>query len=191
MAATDLLLNNARVRCPGALDDALKQELLNVIDEFCRGTHAWRDAVTVDIAAGQDLYTPAFTADPLIIYGIGHPTLDVTGAVYDDGTIVLPNVPTAIDAINPLAVDAAWAPFLDMESDADDWLPAGLWTRYHDCLLDGLCSRMMLQPAKPYTSATLAIHHGRRFRAGMSAARYKARAGVLPNAVLWRFPRFA
>jgi hypothetical protein len=67
--------------------------------------------------------------------------------------------------------------------------PAWVLKVYREHIMDGVLGRMMSQKQKPYTDATLAMYHLKRFRAGIAIARTAAMRQNTFGAQNWRFPR--
>jgi hypothetical protein len=184
------LRDTLRIRLPGALDGGITLELFNVIDEWCRRTNAYRVFVETTLVAGQKTYVIAPAGlEPLIVYQTAHQTLDVDGAAYDDGQIVLPTAPEADDVLSPLVTEISVAPLYG-DGDPADWLPVYLYQRFHQALIDGVLSRMHSQAAKPYSDVRRAEYHGRRLRNHMrtAIARVVGDSEVSPQR--WAFPRY-
>lgn len=194
---TDRLMENLRVRLPGSKDGVILLELFNVVDEACRISGLWQEAIPVTLVSGQDLYTITPMGTQIVeVMSVAHPTLDTNDITYDNGQIVLGTPPTAADvAASPLYVTASLAPspFGNGDSpfaDLTQWLPADLWPTHHELLLDGVLGRMMSQIGKPYSNPTFAQFHSRRFRNAMAQARSGVAAGGAAYAPTWSFPRF-
>lgn len=184
------LLDTLRIRLPGALDGAIRLELYNAAEELCRASNAYRETLVVALTPGQESYA---IAPPervvLILYEIEHPTLDLSGCRFADGTLTLKTAPGAEDAATPLAVVVSLVPLFGA-GDPQDWLPPRFYDRFHQALTDGALARMHAQPAKPYSDARRAVYHGQRFR---NAIRIAAAGAAAPHALspqTWRFPRF-
>lgn len=191
MTALSRLLDNARIRLPGALDGLIQLELFNVIDEFCRTTNGYREILETDLVVGQSIYAiEPEDREILLVYQTAHPTLGVTGAIFDDGSIALPEAPVAADLDYPLMTEVSLTPRHGASQDASLWLPAELYERWFNYLLDGVLWRMMSQIAKPYSSERMALYHSRRFRNGMAIARTRVVGDSEPNSVAWSFPAF-
>ncbi len=185
------LLDNLRIRLPGALDGLIKLELFNVIDEFCRTTDANRREIETTLTAGVNVYDirPA-DAEIVMALQVAHKTLSVRSAVYDAGFMTLTTTPTAEDATEPLVTQVSVAPLYGI-GNPELWLSDELYQKWFNWLLDGVLWRMMSQAAKPYSSERMALYHSRRFRNGMAIARTQAGVENTPNASAWAFPAFA
>jgi hypothetical protein len=192
MALTDRLINAARVQLPGATDPAIAAELYTVIDEACRDGFIWRETINTPFVAGQATYAIApADAEIVQILAVYHPTLDMNGVTVEFGMVTLPFEVTAAHAADqPFAVVAVLTPSLGA-TDVESFLPQDMWSTHHRLLLSGLISRMMLQPAKPFSNPTYAVGHRRMFLQLLAEARRNAKTDRTPGAQLWRFPRFA
>src|SRR5215218_4367129 len=103
MALSDRLMNDLQVKLPGATANAIQREIWNMLDDFCREGLAWRESIDVALTAGVSEYaiTPAGT-DIVRVYNVDHASLDLTGTLYEFGTLVLSTTPSATDALSPL-----------------------------------------------------------------------------------------
>lgn len=193
MSTLDRLLDTLRVTLPGALDSAIKEELWNCTDEFCRHTDAYRVKQDIALAPGQTVYPVAVPgAVVLRVYNVTHPAIAMREVRYDRdlGEVILSAIPEAEQAATPLTLTLSLAPTPD-EPDYTQWLPEGLWARYYPVFLDGTMGRMHGQAAKPYSAQQKAAYHLSRFRRKMAEARHDASVNGAPSGQTWRFPRFA
>jgi hypothetical protein len=71
------------------------------------------------------------------------------------------------------------------EWSVEDWM----WDMFFDAWLNGMQSRLYGMPAKPWTNATLATYHGKRFRNKLAYHKQEAMRGFTYNTPTWRFPR--
>jgi hypothetical protein len=183
------LMDTLRVHLPNAKDGTIELELFNTIDEWCRETLTYNETLEITLTAGVVNYDLTVAGKTLVaITSWEHASLDVTDGVVDEDTdvIALGVAPTAADvAAGPLFVEVIYVPTNDVAPAS--LLPEKLWTRHYQALIDGVLSRMMAQPAKPYTNERLAAYHARRFRKHIG----QARADVLESFVgdqPWSFP---
>lgn len=183
------IMDNARVQLPGALDNALKLELFNVVDEFLQHSNVWQEEVDFDTIAGQTTYEidPASNALALRLIKLEDENdVPVYGTMYEPGLIELCGKPSQVFTLTvtySLTVRT---------KDSDDYptgLPKWIWRRFNGGILDGLLGRMMSQPAKPYSNERLAIYHMRRFRGAMARARIEATRKNLQSGQAWAFPQ--
>jgi hypothetical protein len=185
------LIDNLRIRLPGALDGLIRLELFNVIDEFCRTTDANRREIQTTLTAGVNQYDiRPDDAEIVMALQVAHKTLSARGIVYDAGFIVVTDTPSAADVTEPLVTQVSVTPLYG-NGDPELWLSEELYQKWFSWLLEGVLWRMMSQVAKPYSSERMALYHSRRFRNGMAIVRTQAGVENTPNASAWAFPAFA
>jgi hypothetical protein len=190
MALTDRLFDNLRVALPGATDNAMKMELYNVLDDFCRDAFVWRETIEIPLVEGVDTYlvTPEGT-EIVRVYNIDHATFDVSNATYEFGQVLFDTLPTAADIETPAYLTAALTPALTQGADPENMLPADMWTVWHRPILAGTKARMMGQTAKPYSNPQMAILWHTEYVQQKAVAKRYTETGGQPGAQLWGFPR--
>jgi hypothetical protein len=190
MALTDRLFDNLRVALPGVTDNALKLELYNVLDDFCRDASVWRETIEVPLIEGMDTYlvTPAGT-EITRVYNIDHATLDVANATYEFGQLLFDQAPTLADTEAPAYLTVALTPALTQGADPENMLPEDMWSLWHRAILSGTMARMMGQPAKPYSNPQQAVLRHTEYVQQKAVAKRYTETGGQPGAQLWRFPR--
>jgi hypothetical protein len=183
------ILTTVRVRIPGVSDDAMKLELINVLDEFLQDSNVWRHEKPIPVTPEKLTYS--------IVPPLGHPIrlLNVTSegrhvvaTMEEPGVLVLTQPveePTELLCEVALTVELPPVGSCDTYPDCDNWVIE----KYKGVLVDGLLARMMSQLAKPYTSERHAIYHFRRFRNGIAKARVEASHKNLFGAQTWRYPQ--
>jgi hypothetical protein len=195
-AQLDRFMNDVRMRLPGALDDAIKWELFSTLDEFCKETNAWREKIILPVTSDvleYEIEPEENRARIVRLLGVSvgtgleeraigyatlpEPELLVFNSQPDNADY---NVVVALTVIDP--VDAN-----DSLPDFPDWF----FIHYKQEITDGVLSKMMSQPAKPYFSREGFLYHGRRFRNGLSRARTSADYQNVYGAQRWTFPYFA
>ncbi len=191
MALSDRLLNEVQFKCPGSTVNAIRLEIWNMLDDFCREGLAWRETIQVPVVAGQLTYsiTPAGT-EIVRAYSIDHDSMDLSAALYEFGTLTLHNVPTASDALSPMYVVVALAPAMTQGSDIENLVPTDMWSKFHRTFVKGTLGLMMAQAAKPYSNPQLAAFYWRGYLSDRDVARRGADTNEVPGAQLWSFPRF-
>jgi hypothetical protein len=204
MAAADIerFMKNARVRLPGATDDALQLELFNTMDEFFKGSNVWREDIAVAIGASQPAGTiyyvvpegPALVDRLMWTYQAptdpnqlrGPQVLDVAMSI--PGELTLGTQPsqdlTYVVTVSLTVQDP-------IHRDGYVSFPAWVLARYRNAILDGLLGKMFSQPAKPWTNNQLAVLHLRKFASAIATARNEANKNNVYKAQSWRFPSFA
>lgn len=192
------LFRVASMRLPGALQDAMKYELFEVLNEFFSHSNAWRERIEFRTIADVDTYDILPFSGRIVsliqvwdVSSVKEGSSDSNGFMVaatmpGDGVVKLhhaPTMPGRFEAEVSLTVKDP------VTREGYPEAPPNLLERYHEALLDGLLSRMMSQPSKPYTNNQLATYHMRRFRGGMSRAKVDVMHGGLANAQRWRFPQ--
>lgn len=71
----DRLMDACRIRLPATTDRALRSEMFNVLDEFCRTTDIWRDTLEVQLTEGAAQYP--------LVGPSGTQTVRVLGALHN------------------------------------------------------------------------------------------------------------
>jgi len=184
------LINTARTRLPGVLDDSMVYELFTVMDQFLRDTNAWQERVPVFVRANVNEYeveTEDATGEIVRLLGVTHNDRPVRASMPTPGLLrfaTMPNTDGQYFATMALTVTDP----VREETGLPDY-PDWLFTHSYNAMLDGLLAHMMSQPAKPYSNTTMALHHGRRFRSAISAARVSASRHHLYGGQSWMFPR--
>lgn len=187
----DRIVQNAKMRLPGAVDDALKLELFNMLDNFFTTSSIWREAIDVTITPGTLTYdiepesSNAARIIRLLSFQTTNTQTDIPVTMSTPGEIVLNrDTTTTLACVATVALsvgdtlDNAGYPF------APDWIT----DKYFNGLIDGLVGRMMIHPAKPYSNEKLSIFHLRSFNGTVSQARVDANHANLHRAQNWRFP---
>lgn len=186
------MMANARSRVPGALDDVMKHELFSALDEFFQKSEIWREEVEVPIVADEDEYEvepDATSASITRLYSlVDENDTSVPATMSEIGLLVLNTVPVAAATLTAKLILKPSEPLLVTGyPNCPEWILERYWLP----IVDGLLSRMMSMPMKPYTNAVLAAYHGRLFRNGIAQANADVRTGNLYNGQAWTFPRFA
>ena len=191
------LLDQARIRLPGAVDAAIVMELFTVMKEFFNGSNAWQEAIEFPVyATSASAYADpdAFTYDLTPTQGA---IMRLLGAHNGDGVPVRATMPVpgcVVLAQSP-NVDATYTALVALTvtdpttRDGIPQFPDWVLNKHYTELLDGLLGRMMSQLAKPYSSPNIAAVHLRKFKQGISAAKVEAMRKNVYAAPSWRFPR--
>jgi hypothetical protein len=183
------LMNNARVHLPGAIDANLQLELFNVLNDFLQNSNVWQTTIPVPVVVGTSTYTLAPVTSASISRLVAFKnsaTLDVPATMAVPGTLVLNTIPSQSDASVATVALTVDDP---LDTDGNPIFPAWILNKYNTGILDGLIARMMMQPAKPYTNAQLAIFRMKKFIAAVSQAKFEALHANLNNGQTWRFPQ--
>lgn len=77
-----------------------------------------------------------------------------------------------------------------LECECEDWgIEDWMFDRYYDDWLNGTLGYMFGSHAKPYSNATLAVQHLKKFNSYVAFARQEALRGFIFDQPRWRFPR--
>lgn len=185
------LMENVRIHLPGALDDAIRLELFNTADEFFKYTRSWQEDIVFETGAGETSYEIDPDEDGTIISLLAIENASETpvrGTMAVPGIVILDTEPSQVEELTATVALTVVDP---VRTDDYPRLPDWFLTKYYDAVLDGLLSRMMLQPAKPYTNERLALLRGRTWRAKLASAKAEALHKNRQGGQTWRFPSYA
>jgi hypothetical protein len=201
MATDDLnrLMDNARIRLPGALDDTIKLELFSALDAFFQGSNSWYEDIDFNVVPTTLSYaedpsqfsyniTPS-QAGSIIIRLIGvwdAQGFPQTAFMPTLGTIVLKNGPNEAQTYTARVVLTVSDP---VDVDGYPTVPSWVLAKYGNEILDGVLGRMMSQLAKPYTSAQGALYHNRMFGKAVIAAKVETQHQNVYRGQSWSFPQ--
>lgn len=192
------LMNNARIRLPGAVDGVLQQELFSVMDEFFKKSNVWTEDIDITVP-GMDpagtIYQVAPDSPALIdklLWVFQKPSDTAIGrgpaiaaAMSMPGELTLRTQPSS-DVIYTVTV----ALTVQDPTDRNGFVqfPAWVLAKYREAILDGLLGRMMSQPSKSYTNSQLSVFHMRKFVQAAASARVEWTRNNTYRAQAWAFP---
>lgn len=188
---TDRILDSAKSRLPGALDNQIYFELADVLNDFFRTSTCWRETIIVDFIDGVDQYE-LFTDDmPAQVVSL----LGVRDAQ---------NIPVSATMLNPnllsLVLDAQPGEYTisviltvagKLKNENYPRFPQWVADSYSDVIADGIVGRMAAMPAKPYSSPTHAAYYTKKFKQAALSARIQTGRQNLVGGQAWRYPSFA
>lgn len=199
MANADInrLMDNARIRLPGALDAALQLELFSVLNEFFQTSNIWYQDIQFAVTPTTANYLDdpdAYTYD--IIPDQGSITR-LIGVVDSNGYAQkawMPTLGSLILAFSPNTAQTYTARVAltvtdPTTRDGYPQFPDWIMNKYGNDILDGLLGRMMSQLAKPYSSATMAQFHLKNFKQAVNQAKVEASHQNVYRGQNWRFPQ--
>lgn len=188
----DQLMNQARIKLPGASDAGIKLELFDVMKEFLKDSNAWTEDITFTAQAGTLQYILSPLDGGQIIRLVG---------VFDDKGIPVPAfMPTfgTLQLVNQASIvptQPVWTARViknvALPTTRED-IPIGpdwLLTVYSLDILDGLLGKMMGQQNKTFSNGQMSTYHLRRFRTAIQSARTAAIRQNTVGAQEWAFPR--
>lgn len=192
MAGTDItrLMNNLRISLPGAVDDAIKIEIYNALNQFFQDSNIWREDIPLPVTAGEKEYEllPTGPVNIVRVMSIWDGNLLPVAGALDLTTqnLVLATAP-GTDGIYTVQV----ALTVNDPTDREGYpvFPDWILNLYMNDMIGGVLGRMMAQPAKPYSNASLAAYHTRAFAAAIATARIEANRRYVYGAQRWRFPQ--
>lgn len=183
------LMNNLRIALPGAIDDAIKLEVYNALNDFFQDSNIWTEDISIPVVAGQTSYviTPAETASITRLMGlVDGNQITVACSMDTPGTVVLWTTPSTSDTYT-----AKVSLTINDPLDGDNYPTFPYWVlnKYQNDIIDGVLGRMMAQPAKPYSNIQLAAFHTRAFRNAIANARQEANRRNIYRGQRWQFPQ--
>lgn len=200
MATADLnrLMDNARIRLPGALDNAIKLELFSVLNEFFQSTNIWYEDIPFPVTPVNVSYLENPSAYTYSVMPAEGGVINRLVAVWNSdgfaqaatmpipGEVILKNSPNEADTYTARVAKTVTDP---VDSGGYPEFPDWILNKYGNDILDGVLARMMGQLAKPYSSAQMAAYHMRSFRAAVGKAKAEALHGNVYRGQSWRFPQ--
>lgn len=192
----DRLMDNVRIKAPGALDGVIQMETFNCLDEFFKNSNIWQEDVpfpvlstnvvgdTVDIIATEGQINRL-----MYVWNADHSQRPMSMPV--PGTLMFTSPPNNAGTWNARVALTVQDPIpksgrLEGIPRAPDWV----LQKYRDGIVSGVLSRLMQQPAKPYSNPRMAIVHQRIYKNAESAAVSEGRHQNLYAGQTWRFPMF-
>lgn len=188
-AELNRLMDNLRIRLPGAIDGTIQNELFAALDEFFGRSNAWTEDIEFDVTAGVTDYTitPTGVAAVNRLMGVvDQNELPVAVTMQIPGEIKLVYEPTVAGTYTAQVALTIADP---TTRDGYPVLPDWVMHKYGNDILDGVLGRMMSQIAKPYTNERMAIYHTRRFAGAVSQAKVEAQHRNVYRGQNWRFPQ--
>ncbi len=194
------LINNARVRLPGATDDAIQYALFATMDNFFKGSNTWLQDIDLEIPGGDPagtvyqlvpdngalidklMWVFQKSTSPNFVRGAG-----VSCAMSTPGELTLTTQPSS-----DVVYTATVALTVEDPTTRDGYVqfPAWVLAKYREVILDGLVGSMMSQPSKPFTNTTLSVFHMRKFNNKIASARVEMMRNNKFRQQAWAFPSF-
>ena len=197
-------MNQARIGLPGASDAGIKQQLYDVLDDFCENSGAWQETLSVPILPGTTsggmstnvtyTLTPAKEGYIIRLVGVWDPNVipqpafipTFDGGPDSVGPLVLVN---PVNTAQTFTVTVAKTVKTTTTRENIPIFSDTLFKRYHRYILEGVLGAMRAQPNVPYSNQALAQQNQQRFRTGVSMARVQVQRQNTLGAQAWSFPQ--
>jgi hypothetical protein len=183
------LMDNLRVRLPGATDEALKLEYFSTMDQFFGATNIWTEDIDFEVTNDNKTYyvTPSGVANIVRLMGVVNSDgVTIAALMKVPGEITLVDYPNQSDTYTlQLALTVKDPVTRDGYPEYPDWI----LEKYGVDIIDGVLGRMMSQIAKPYSNERMAIYHMRRFQNTIAIAKVEAQHRNVYRGQSWRFPQ--
>ena len=188
----DQFMNQARIKLTGASDAGIKAELYDTLREFFEDSNCWTELLDVNVQVGvRDYLLNPLQGGMIIrlVSVIDKSFFPIAAFMPVLGTLTLLNAPSQTSPPgNPYTVKVVETVKLPTTKDMIPIIPDWVFPMYGIHILDGLLGRMMSQPNKSFSNATMAVYHLKRFRTGIQIARTAAQRENLVGAQSWAFP---
>lgn len=183
------LMDQLRIRLPGALDGTIQLELFSVMNEFFQNSNCWTEDIPMRVVPTRKSYEIVSTTPSTMnrLYSVETSSgVSVAATMPVPGTIELLNLPSQEDTYTVTVALTITDP-VDREGypEFPDWF----LSKYGNDILDGVLGRMMSQIAKPYSQPQMAQYHMRRFVQATNKAGVEAIHGNVYRGQNWRFPQ--
>lgn len=196
-ADTNRLIDNARIKLPGALDGVMKLEFFAVMNDFFQQTSIWTEDITftANPTDSSPITSPDdFSYDLLpdggaiirLMYVINSQGSAQAATMDTPGIVMLRYSPNVADTYTANVAKTVTDP---TTREGYPEFPAWVLNKYGNEILDGLLGRMMGQIAKPYSSPQMALYHTKKFNAGVQRASVESHHGNVYRGQNWSFPQ--
>lgn len=183
----DRLMDTIQARLPGALEQTVRLELANILNDFLENTKAWwvetsfmpKEGITEYILNPISADARVFTIIKLTRNDVG----SVKWWSQEPGIITLEETPSE-DWTDPVKVTCA----LSLRKKSVS-VPKFIYEHHHECIVNGVIGEMMAHLGRPYSSPQQALIHQKRYRNLRAKARSAARRSWSQNQPPWIYPR--
>jgi len=188
----DRVMDQIRVKMPGALDGVTQMELWNTLDDFLVRTNVWTGETEVKLKVGKleaDLDSPTAGASIWRLMAVKNEdgtNYPIKAWISTPGTITFASgvsEPKTIVATVALTVGDPGK--RQVYPDVPDWI----WGDYYDVIIDGTIGRLFGHPAKPYSNPQMALFHLKQYSAGCDQAKWMVNRGRRMEGQRWMFPQ--
>jgi hypothetical protein len=192
MAATadmNRLMDNCRVRLPGALDPSIQREMFACLDELFKGSNCWTEDIEVPVLPDTTSYEIAPTDPGLInrlMSVVNADNSPQAATMSIPGTLVLRYAPSEATTYTATVALTVTDP---VTREGYPQFPAWILAKYGTELMDGILGKMMSHIAKPYSNERMGIYHMRKFTNLISKASVDAHHSNVYGNQNWAFPQ--
>lgn len=199
----EYVMNELRIKLPGASDTGIKQALWGVIKKFLMDTNSWKESQSLLVTAAVQQYNiaPRDGGQIMRLVGVTDGNRCPVRAVMDEiGTLdVL--TPITVTSLTPPAGTVGTSPnypwtvflmkniLLPGTKDNIPIAPAFVLSAYSQCVIDGVCANMMMEQAKTYTNVQMAAYHRKLYLDGITTALSDTWNQNLFGGERWTYPQ--
>jgi hypothetical protein len=200
MANADMnrLMDNVRIKTPGAIDTVINLELFNVLNDFFQNSDIWTEEITIDVVPSAQTYfenPDPFTFEILPLEGGVINRLkgvrDASGQPWaatmaTPGVVILSQLPSDAATFTVVVAKTVTDP---VRKDGTPECPDWVINKYGNGLQKGVIGNLQAQIAKPYSSPAMALANLRAFGQTTSQAKTEALHANVYGGQTWRFPQ--
>lgn len=190
-SAFDRIMDTARPHLPGSIDDAIRQELFGVCQEFFGESNTWREHIDTVLKYDENMaeIMPYSGQIKRLLHVLDKDKTPVQRVILTDPIQGVLRFPFKANGDTDYTAVVAIIPSDPVDRDAFPIVPYDLITMYWREIMHGLLAAMMAQPSKPYTNPTGVALYTSKFKGGIARARNRANAGETKNSQNWRYPQ--
>lgn len=191
MASVDQkrLLDNLRIRLPGALDDTIKLEICNVVETLTHETGCWTEEIEFDVNLTEteyDVQSSQGEVVRLLYVREQNEKFQIDASMPVPGVLLFQNPFTTA---RTLVAKVVLTPKSTPDREGLPVVPGWIMSQYYDTILDGTLARMMSQMGKPYSSPQGAVFHMNMWTSALGRIRGEVTRANLQAGQRWRFPQ--
>lgn len=190
-------MNNVRVQCPGATNDAIQLVLFSVMDKFFKDTNLWKEDIDFTVPGMEPANTvyqltptgPCLIDKLMWVYGV--PAQDgvrgqrVYAYMSVPGELTLHAQPSSDEQYRATVALTVADP---TQRDGYVLFPKWVLDKYRDTILNGLLGSLLSTPSKPWTNNQLSVYYLRKWTSGLGLARVEGQRNNVFRAQAWAYP---
>lgn len=187
----DRLMVTIHPHLPGAVDNAIRQELFFACLDFFKKSNVWQEKIDFTLKAGVRIaeimpFSGRIERLMSVEDDKGNP---ITGAMMSDTSSGILVMPYEATADTPYKATVALTVTDPVSRDAYPIIPYEIVQRYTEELMHGTIARMMAQPSKPYSNPSLAQFYLVKANSGAARAKNAMKTGNTEGSQAWQFPQ--